>query len=62
MLQWLLEQKAAVTGMCSTSGGPQASLSVLEWSVMEELIQILKLLKEATRELSVEQTVSSLAK
>ena len=59
MLQRLLEQKAAITVMCSSSGGPRASLSVSEWSILEELVQILKPLEEATRELSVEQTVSA---
>ena len=59
MLQRLLEQKAAITVMCSLSGGPRASLSVSEWSILEELVQILKPLEEATRELSAEQTVSA---
>ena len=59
MLQRQLEQKAAITVMCSSTGGPRASLLVLEWSMLEELVQILKPLEEATRELSVEQTVSS---
>lgn len=58
MLQRLLEQKAAITVMCSSSGGPRASLSVSEWSILEELVQILKPLEEATRELSVEHCVS----
>ena len=59
MPQQLLEQKAAITVMCSSSGGPHANLSVLEWTMLEELVQILKPLEKATRELSVEQTVSS---
>ena len=59
MLQRLLEQKAAITVMCSSAGGPRASLTVSEWSMLEELVQILKPLEEATRELSVEHTVSS---
>ena len=58
MLQQLLEQKAAITVMCSSAGDPRASLSVSKWSMLEELVQILKPLEEATRELSVEQTVS----
>ena len=45
--------------MCSSAGGPRASLTVSEWSMLEELVQILKPLEEATRELSVEHTVSS---
>ena len=59
MLQWLLEQKAAITVMCSSAGGLRASLTVSEWSMLEELVQILKPLEEATRELIVEHTVSS---
>ena len=59
MLQRLLEQKAATTVMCSSTGGPRASLSVSEWSILEELVQILKSLEEATRKLSMEQTMSS---
>ena len=59
ILQRLLEQKATMTVKCSSTGGPQASLSVSEWSMLEELVQILKPLEEATKELSVEQTVSS---
>ena len=59
MLQQFLEQEAAITVMCSSAGGPRASLTVSEWSMLEELVQILKPLEEATRELSVEHTVSS---
>ena len=54
MLQWLLEQKAAITVMCSSARRPRAILSVSEWSILEELVQILKPHEEATRELSVE--------
>ena len=43
MLQWLLEQKAAITVMYSSSGGPRASLTVSECSVLEELVQVLRL-------------------
>ena len=58
MLQCLLEQKSAITVMCTSSGGPRASLSASEWCILNKLVQILKPLEEATRELSVEQTVS----
>ena len=42
MLQQLLEQKAAITMMCSSSGGLRENLLVLEWTMLEELVQILK--------------------
>jgi len=45
--------------MCSSIGGPQTILTVAEWSMLEEIVQILKPLEEATRELSVKKTVSS---
>ena len=44
--------------MCASPGGPQVSLSVHEWSILEELVEILQPLEEATRELSTEKTVS----
>ena len=59
MVQRLLEQKAAVTVVCSSLGGPRASLSTSEWSILEEILQILKPLEKATRELSVEKSKSS---
>jgi len=59
MVQHLLEQKATVTVVCSSPGGLRASLSVSEWMMLEKLVQILKHLEEATRELSVEKSVSS---
>ena len=50
MIQCHLEQKPAITIMCTSSEGPQASLSVSEWSILKELVQILQPLEEATRE------------
>ena len=44
--------------MCGSPGGPRVSLSVHEWSILEELVEILQPLEEATRELSTENTVS----
>jgi len=58
MLTRLLEQKPAITVMCASSSGPRVSLSSSEWCNVSELIQILKPLEEATRELSTEQMVS----
>ena len=58
MLQRLLEQKPAITVMCASSTGPRVSLSASEWRMMKELVEILKPLEEATRELSTEQRVS----
>ena len=45
--------------MCSLTGGLRASLTVIEWSMLEDIVQILKPLEEATRELCVEKTVLS---
>ena len=58
MLQWLLEQKSPVSVMCASPGGPRVNLSVHKWSILEELVEILQPLQEATRELSTEKTVS----
>ena len=58
MLTRLLEQKPAITVMCASSDGPSVSLSSPEWCMMSKLIQILKPLEEAARELSTEQRVS----
>ena len=58
MLHRLLEQKSPVSVMCASPGGPRISLSVYEWSILEELVEILQPLEEATRELSAEKTVS----
>ena len=58
MLQRLLEQKPAISIMCTSSGGPRTSLSASEWCIMKELVQILQPLEETTRELSSEQRVS----
>ena len=51
-------QKSVVSVMCASPGGPRVSLSVYEWFVLEELVEILQPLEEATRELSTEKTVS----
>ena len=58
MFHRFLEQKSAVSVMCASPGGPRVSLSVYEWSVLKELVEILQPLEEATRELSTGKTVS----
>ena len=44
--------------MCASPGEPGVSLSVYEWSILEELVDILQPFEEATRELSSEKSVS----
>ena len=58
MLQHLLEQKTAITVMCASTMGPRVILSVSEWGLMKECVQILQLLEKATRELSTKQRES----
>ena len=44
--------------MYASLGGPRVSLSVSEWSILQEVVEILQPLEEATRELSTEKIVS----
>ena len=53
----LLEQKPVINVTCASTTD-KISLSVSEWRVMKQLVQILKPLEEATQELSVEQRLS----
>ena len=44
--------------MCTSTTGPRINLLASEWCVMKQRVQVLKPLKEATRQLGAEQRVS----